>query len=91
MVKGEYIGGNLYFDGALVPGAFALIGELTNSQIDNLISNPSEVSFDVRYTVDGQDDIWSLRIPTLTATEVRNTSPITPHQAQSHHIYLFRM
>ena len=79
LVKGEYIGGHLYFDGVLVPNNFALIGELTNSQLDNLIANPGEVSFDVRYTVNSQDDIWSLRIPTLTATEARNTSPITPH------------
>ena len=76
--KGEYIGGNVYYDGVKVPGAFALIGTLTNSQLNNLVSNPSEVSFDVRYRAGDIDDIWSLRIPFLTNTEA-TANPIIPH------------
>ena len=76
--KGEYVGGNIFYDGTKIPGAFSLIGSLTNAQLNNLITNPSEVSFDVRYTVNSQDDIWSLRVPFLTNTEA-TASPIIPH------------
>ena len=76
--KGEYIGGNVYYNGTLVQGNFALIGTLTNQQIDNLISNPSDLSLDVRYRVNSQEDIWSLRIPALTPTEA-TANPIVPH------------
>ena len=78
--KGEYINGNLFYNGVKVSGAFALIGTLSNSQLDNLIANSTEASFDIRYRPAGAavDSIWSLRIPSLSATEATANPPV-PH------------
>ena len=76
--KGEYIGNNLYYDGTLVKGTFALIATLTNQELNNLISNQSEVSFDVRYRAGSVDDIWSLRIPFLSNSEKTDIVPFIP-------------
>lgn len=76
--KGEYIGNNLYYDGSLVKGTFALIATLTNQELDNLISNAAEVSFDVRYRAGSVDDIFSLRVPFLSNSEAPDIVPFIP-------------